>query len=150
MHPLDVSKDIYIGYLPLAHVLELVTELITLNGGIAIGYSSPLTITDASTAIKSGDKGDLRVLNPTFMHSVPAVLERLSKAVSSKIKSKHWMFQLFFESNFQLKLALLKMHYRTVLLDFILFKRISKMVIGENLRFIMCAGNYLDIFFKFN
>lgn len=36
----------YIGYLPLAHVLELSAELVCLSHGCRIGYSSPQTLAD--------------------------------------------------------------------------------------------------------
>ena len=39
-------KDTYIGYLPLAHVLELSAEISCVAYGTRIGYSSPQTITD--------------------------------------------------------------------------------------------------------
>lgn len=40
------EKDVYIGYLPLAHVLELSAELVCLSHGCPIGYSSPQTLAD--------------------------------------------------------------------------------------------------------
>ncbi|KAL8187765.1 UNVERIFIED_CONTAM: Long-chain-fatty-acid--CoA ligase 3 [Gekko kuhli] len=40
------EKDTYIGYLPLAHVLELSAELVCLAHGCCIGYSSPQTLSD--------------------------------------------------------------------------------------------------------
>ena len=40
------EEDTYIGYLPLAHVLELNAELVCLSHGCRIGYSSPLTLAD--------------------------------------------------------------------------------------------------------
>ena len=125
MEPFDPLTDVYIGYLPLAHVLELCTEFIMLNGGIPVGYSSPQTITDASTGIVRGEIGDLRTLKPTLMHSVPAVLERLSKAVKLKIKGKSAFFQTLFDTAFERKLRLQKRHgLETKLLDWILFKRV--------------------------
>ncbi len=39
--------------------------------GIKSGYSSPLTLTDQSTAIKRGKKGDLQILRPHLMTCVP-------------------------------------------------------------------------------
>jgi long-chain acyl-CoA synthetase len=39
--------------------------------GIKCGYSSPQTLTDQSTAIKRGEKGDLQVLRPHLMCCVP-------------------------------------------------------------------------------
>lgn len=70
------STDIYeddclIGFLPLAHVFELLVESVCLISGIAIGYSNALTMTDNSSKIKRGTKGDASVLHPTCMTSVP-------------------------------------------------------------------------------
>ena len=48
------DMDVYIGYLPLAHVLELLAESSMLFLGIAIGYSSPNSLTDTSTMIMPG------------------------------------------------------------------------------------------------
>ena len=39
--------------------------------GVKTGYSSPQTLTDQSTAIKRGEKGDLQVLRPHMMSCVP-------------------------------------------------------------------------------
>ena len=150
MAPLDFVKDIYIGYLPMAHVLELITEMITLNAGIPVGYSSPHTITDASTSIVKGELGDLRVLNPSIMHSVPAVLEKIAKAVQLKFKSKGAIFKILFKISYDQKLQSLKANRSTKLLDLILFNKISSMVIGKNMRFLMCAGALLVINFKLN
>lgn len=68
------EDDVYIGFLPLAHVLELMCETISFLSGIPIGYSSPLTMTDRSSKIKRGSKGDASILNPTIMASVPVCI----------------------------------------------------------------------------
>ena len=41
----------YIGFLPLAHVLELLAETSCLMYGIKIGYSSSLTLTSKSSKV---------------------------------------------------------------------------------------------------
>jgi len=48
------DDDIHIAFLPLAHVLELLAENAYIILGVAIGYSSPNTLLDTSTAIKRG------------------------------------------------------------------------------------------------
>lgn len=63
--------DVMIGFLPLAHVFELLVESVCLLAGVPIGYSSALTILDSSSKIKKGTKGDATVLKPTCMTSVP-------------------------------------------------------------------------------
>ncbi|CAF1414864.1 unnamed protein product, partial [Adineta steineri] len=60
----NVDTDIYIAYLPLAHILELCCEICMYYLGIKSGYSSPQTLTDQSTGIKQGAKGDLQILRP--------------------------------------------------------------------------------------
>ncbi len=92
-----------------------------------------------------GELGDLRVLNPTIMHSVPAVLEKLTKAVKLKIINKGIIFQVLFDMCYDQKLKFRKANIETKLLDLILFNKISTMVIGKNMRFIMCAGALLVI-----
>ncbi|XP_036176680.1 long-chain-fatty-acid--CoA ligase 3 isoform X2 [Myotis myotis] len=67
------EEDVYIGYLPLAHVLELSAELVCLSHGCRIGYSSPQTLADQSSKIKKGSKGDTSMLKPTLMAAVPKV-----------------------------------------------------------------------------
>lgn len=55
--------------------------------GIPIGYSTPLTMTDKSSKIKRGSKGDATVLRPTIIASVPLILDRIYKAIQDKIES---------------------------------------------------------------
>jgi long-chain acyl-CoA synthetase len=71
--------DIYLGYLPLAHVMELLCEMTLFVKGIPVGYSSPTTMIDTSTKIKKGTKGDCTILRPTLMCAVPLVIDRIYK-----------------------------------------------------------------------
>ena len=66
--------DVYLGYLPIAHIFELLVEMGFVWLGTPIGYSSPTTMIDTSTKIKKGSKGDCAVLKPTHMCAVPLVL----------------------------------------------------------------------------
>jgi long-chain acyl-CoA synthetase len=42
--------DTYVGYLPLAHILELSAEVSCVTHGCRIGFSSPTTLSDQVTA----------------------------------------------------------------------------------------------------
>ena len=53
--------------------------------GSAIGYGSPLTLTDTSSKIKKGTQGDASVLLPTLMTAVPAILDRVRDGVLKKV-----------------------------------------------------------------
>ncbi|CAJ1964750.1 unnamed protein product [Sphenostylis stenocarpa] len=79
------SKDVYLAYLPLAHVFEMAAESVMLAAGCAIGYGSPLTMTDTSNKIKKGTKGDATVLKPTLLTAVPAILDRIRDGVVKKL-----------------------------------------------------------------
>lgn len=65
------SDDVFLGFLPLAHVFELLAESVCLLTGVPIGYSSPLTMIDSSSKIQRGSKGDASVLHPTCLTAVP-------------------------------------------------------------------------------
>lgn len=69
--------DVLIGFLPLAHVFELLAESVCLLTGVPIGYSTPLTLIDTSSKIKRGCKGDASVLQPTCMTTVPVCVKFL-------------------------------------------------------------------------
>jgi long-chain acyl-CoA synthetase len=53
--------------------------------GAAIGFGSPLTLTDTSSKIKYGTKGDATELQPTLMTAVPAILDRVRDGVRKKV-----------------------------------------------------------------
>jgi hypothetical protein len=50
------QHEAYIGYLPLAHVLEMLAEFTMLVLGVPIGYSTTNTLLDTSTMIARGGK----------------------------------------------------------------------------------------------
>ena len=142
---LKKNKEIWVAYLPLAHVLELTAEIGCLIGGIRIGYSTPQTIVDTSTAIKRGQKGDLRILKPTIMAAVPLILERFAKAVREKISKTSWIQQTIFNQAFQYKLEKVRKGRSTFFLDRLLFNKISSAVIGGKVRYIICGSALLSI-----
>ncbi|KAK4296954.1 hypothetical protein Pmani_030592 [Petrolisthes manimaculis] len=74
-------KDRYLAFLPLAHVMELGTEMSLLALGAAILYSSPYTLTKGSPNVMEGSKGDASVAKPTVMNAVPLVLDRILKTI---------------------------------------------------------------------
>jgi len=85
--------DSYLAYLPLAHVLEYIVELIMLFVGMPSGYGRVKTLTDASVR---GCKGDMNAFRPSIMVGVPAVWETIRKGILSKVHSsgtiKRYMF----------------------------------------------------------
>lgn len=73
------EDDVMIGFLPLAHVFELLVESVCLLSAVPIGYSSALTMIDSGSKIMKGCKGDATVLHPTCMTSVPVSIIYIDK-----------------------------------------------------------------------
>ena len=63
----------------------MVVQSVMLAVGCAIGYSSILTLTDSSSKIKQGTKGDANVLKPTLMAAVPAIVDHIGDGVAKKV-----------------------------------------------------------------
>ncbi|CAH9072864.1 unnamed protein product [Cuscuta epithymum] len=89
------TKDVYVAFLPLAHVFELAAEIVMMTAGASIGYSSALTLTDISSKIKKGTKGDASVLKPTLMAAVPAILDRVKDGVIKRLRKREVLPKTF-------------------------------------------------------
>jgi len=129
--------DVFMGYLPLAHVFELLAESVCLLMGVPIGYSTPLTMVDSSSKIKKGTKGDVSVLHPTCLTAVPVslqykflfivmlkvflcyqlILDRIFKGINEKVSKGSWLKQALFDFAYQYKLKWNKRGFETPLLN---------------------------------
>lgn len=132
-------KDIYIGYLPLAHVLELTAEISCLTHGCRIGYSSPHTLSDQSSKIKKGSKGDCTVLKPTLIAAVPEIMDRIYKNVMSKVAEMNTLQRMMFNMAFKYKLQQLEQGANTPICNMVVFKRVS-MLLGGDVRLMLSGG----------
>ncbi|KAF7373891.1 Long-chain-fatty-acid-CoA ligase [Mycena sanguinolenta] len=71
-------EDAYLAYLPLAHILEFIVELIMLFVGMPTGFGGVKTLTDASVR---NCEGDIKAFRPSIMVGVPAVWETIRKGI---------------------------------------------------------------------
>uniref|UniRef100_A0A3P9I266 long-chain-fatty-acid--CoA ligase n=1 Tax=Oryzias latipes TaxID=8090 RepID=A0A3P9I266_ORYLA len=133
------ETDTYIGYLPLAHVLELSAELVSISHGCRIGYSSPHTLADQSTKIKKGSKGDASVLKPTLMASVPEIMDRIYKNVMTKVEEMSKFQKTLFALAYNYKMEQISKGYSTPLCDSLVFKRVRSLL-GGNTRVLLSGG----------
>merc|ERR1719348_607876 len=132
-------EDVYIGYLPLAHVLELLSECTMMMFGVPVGYSSPNTMTDMSTKVKRGHKGDASVLKPTMMCVVPLILDRIYKNIIDSVNKRGANFQKVFEFCYRYKLYWTRQGMGTPLVDRLVFNKI-KALLGGKMRFVISGG----------
>ncbi|XP_061776111.1 long-chain-fatty-acid--CoA ligase 3b [Nerophis ophidion] len=133
------ETDTYIGYLPLAHVLELSAELVCISHGCRIGYSSPQTLADQSTKIKKGSKGDASMLRPTLMASVPEIMDRIYKNVMTKVEGMSKFQRTLFVLAYNYKMEQISKGYSTPLCDSLVFKRV-RALLGGNTRVVLSGG----------
>lgn len=133
------NSDVYIGYLPLAHVLELLAEHVMLLSGIGVGYSSPNSLTDTSTMIMSGDKGDAAILKPTVMAAVPTVLDKVYKGLTAKIKSSGPLMSQIVNFCIQYRSTWIRRGYDTPLMNRFIFAPM-KSILGGRVRLLFSGG----------
>ncbi|CAJ0959555.1 unnamed protein product, partial [Mesorhabditis belari] len=137
------DADTYIGYLPLAHILEMDAELTALSRGCRVGYSSPLTLHDRASKILKGTHGDCYALRPTVMAAVPAIMDRIFKAVTEEVAASPRFMQELFKLNYERKRARYQDGYCSPFLDRIIFKKIRKLL-GGKLRGVLSGGAPLN------
>lgn len=139
------SSDVYLAYLPLAHVFELAAETVMLTSGARIGYGSALTLTDTSNKVMKGTKGDATALKPTLMAAVPAILDRVRDGVMKKVEEKAGSAKKLFHIAFNRRLAAIEGSWfgawglEKQLWDIIIFKKV-RAVLGGDIRFMLCGG----------
>ncbi|KAM6953052.1 long-chain-fatty-acid--CoA ligase 4 isoform 1-T2 [Lycodopsis pacificus] len=132
-------KDTYIAYLPLAHVLEMTAEISCITYGCRIGYSSPQTLSDQSTKIKGGSKGDCSVLRPTLFAAVPEIMDRIYRNVMSKVQEMNFVQKTLFTLGYEYKLEQVERGYDAPLCNALLFRKVKKLL-GGQVRMILSGG----------
>ncbi|KAI9142081.1 acyl-CoA synthetase [Paraphysoderma sedebokerense] len=131
------GRDVYLAYLPLAHVLEFVVETYCIYHGIALGYGNPKTLTDASC---KNCVGDIKELRPTLLAGVPAVWDTIRKGVMSKIAAASPIVRGLFNLAYKVKLASMKHGLPFGFLsDAIVFKKVQAQT-GGRLRLGISGG----------
>ncbi|UMM41877.1 hypothetical protein L5515_017942 [Caenorhabditis briggsae] len=133
------TEDRYIGYLPLAHILEVCAEMIVFTKGVRIGYSSAQTLFDRAPKIMKGEHGDCWVLQPTLMACVPAVMDRIFKAVIDEVNANSELFKQVFKTCYERKRSRYEEGYTSFILNKLVFNRIVKLL-GGKVRQILSGG----------
>jgi len=133
------SSDLYLAYLPLAHILEMLSECTVLVQGVPIAFSSPHTLTDKSTKIKQGEKGDASLIRPTLMCAVPLMLDRIYKLISDAVMKKGKLFHKIFKFAVQYKQYWKSEGFDTPILNALLINKL-KLLMGGRIRLILSGG----------
>jgi long-chain acyl-CoA synthetase len=133
----DIREDeIYLSYLPLAHILAFIIEMAILARGGTIGTGNPRSL--ASTAVRHC-KGDLEELAPTIFVGVPAIHDRIKAGIEAKIASSGKLSQAIFKFAYNQKREAMKHGKDTPLLNLIVFNKF-KSALGGRVRFMVSGG----------
>jgi long-chain acyl-CoA synthetase len=124
--------DVYLGYLPLAHVLELAAESCFYFCGGAIGYGSPRTLTDRTAK----PIGDIKAVRPTHMAGVPRVWETIRKGALEKIAGSGAIKKFLFETAYDQKVEAIKHGGDTPIWNKLVFSALREQLGGRMARVI--------------
>ncbi|XP_010069762.2 long chain acyl-CoA synthetase 1 isoform X1 [Eucalyptus grandis] len=126
--------DVYLSFLPLAHILDRAIEEYFFHKGASIGYYH-------------GDlnalRDDLMELKPTFLAGVPRVFERIHESIKVAIEELNPVRQRIFNLLYRHKLHWMNLGYKqkeaSPLADCLAFRKV-KAKLGGRLRLIVSGG----------
>jgi long-chain acyl-CoA synthetase len=133
------KQDVYLGYLPLAHILELTAEFSMLAGGNTICYADPKTLTTTGAY----PMGALEQYSPTVMAGVPKIWDVIKKGVQAKVALSSPVAQFLVKTAFEARTFAINHGYDTPLFKALVFKKFSK-VVGGRLRLALSGGGPLN------
>ncbi|KAI0062964.1 long-chain-fatty-acid-CoA-ligase [Artomyces pyxidatus] len=132
------ADDTYLAFLPLAHILEYVVELIFFYIGMTSGFGRVKTLTDQSVR---NCVGDIKAFRPTIMVAVPAVWELIRKGILAQINAGSAVTKSVFNGAFTVKKA--NVYGLKTLADNVVFTKI-RAATGGKLRLALCGGAALS------
>ncbi|KAG9145075.1 hypothetical protein Leryth_018365 [Lithospermum erythrorhizon] len=140
------EKDVYLSYLPLAHVFDRVIEECFINHGASIGFWRG----DAKLIVE-----DLAELKPTIFCAVPRVLERIHTGLQQKIAAGGFLKSTLFNFAYAFKLGNMKKGRKqseaATMFDRIVFSKIKE-GLGGNVRIILSGAaplaSHVEEFFR--
>ncbi|KZV21900.1 long chain acyl-CoA synthetase 4-like [Dorcoceras hygrometricum] len=128
------ETDVYLSFLPLAHIFDRVTEELFISKGAAIGFWHK----DIKRLLD-----DIQELKPTVFCAVPRVLERIYSGLIEKISSAGFVKHALFNIAYSYKLRNMHRGYRHAeaapIFDKIIFNKVNE-GLGGNLRLILSGA----------
>jgi long-chain acyl-CoA synthetase len=109
------GQEVYLAYLPAAHILELVAEIAMLSFGSTIGYADPRSIASTGAcrfynaegkdtinfeANLQNSPGGIQEFKPTCLAAVPKIWDILKKSIEEKIGDGSCVLRTVFEAAF--------------------------------------------------
>ena len=137
------GKETYLGYLPAAHILELVAEHAMVAAGAEIGFADPRTISSKGACRERPDgtintkpeypypPGAIQEFRPTVLAGVPKVWDIFKKGVEDKIGKGSPVIRFIFDVAFAGRAAALRQGRESPLFKAVPFKKIAAVAGGR-------------------
>ena len=130
------ESDIYLSFLPLAHIMETLIMSVLVSRGIPIGFYNG----DAKKLME-----DAQILRPTAMCGVPRIFQRIYEGTKDIVKQYPTIVQKLFYKAMELKMKDLqeKGILTNLLWDTIAFKKVRDFL-GGRMRFMLIGSAPMD------
>jgi len=125
--PFMRKDDVYISYLPMAHIFEVCSQMCIIESGAAIGYFQG----DVRKLVAD----DLPALKPTIMAGVPRVYARVYDKVMATIEAKGTVAKHLFRFAKMNQTWCMGMGFRNPIWDLLLFNKVKE-ALGGRIRFL--------------
>uniref|UniRef100_A0A914H486 long-chain-fatty-acid--CoA ligase n=1 Tax=Globodera rostochiensis TaxID=31243 RepID=A0A914H486_GLORO len=120
-------------------------NIIAANSGqsavIAVDHND--TYIGGAESIKKGSKGDCGELKPTAIACVPAIMDKIFKAVSDEVNEKSRVERELFRICYERKRNRFEEGYKSLVMNRLVFDNIGK-ILGGNLRIVISGGAPLN------
>ncbi|XP_030974963.1 long chain acyl-CoA synthetase 6, peroxisomal-like isoform X1 [Quercus lobata] len=130
-----LSSDVYISYLPLAHIYERVNQIATVYNGVAVGFYQ-------GDNMKLMD--DVAALRPTIFSSVPRLYNRIYAGILNAVKTSGGLRERLFNAAYNAKKqAILSGKNASPMWDKLVFNKIRERL-GGRVRFMTSGASPLS------
>jgi long-chain acyl-CoA synthetase len=133
------DDDVYLSYLPLAHILEFGVLNILLARHAHVAFGNPRTLTDNMAK----PHGDFIEFRPTLFIGVPRVFDTLKRAVEAKLPSPGTLKRKVFDHAYKKRLAALQEGKDTPYWNEKVFKQ-ARAALGGRVRATLSGGGPLS------
>lgn len=137
----DLGSHTFLGYLPLAHILAVVAELLFYTTGNRIAYADPKSLLPGPE--RCYPKGALEEFAPTLMAGVPKVWETIKKGAETKVEKSGPVVAFLFKLAMRIKKSAVRQNRYTPLFDLLVFKKFKSML-GGCMKFTLSGGGAIS------
>lgn len=131
------ENDVFLSFLPLAHVFEQVLHFIAIHTKIKIAFYSG----SISRLID-----EVKLLKPTIFCSVARVYERIYDGMQKKMENLPFITKLAFNTSFSIKSYLnRKFGIRHVPIIDSVFNKINQTAVGGCMKIFVCGGSAISV-----